>query len=145
MSPAEARARFAAARVARLATADASGHPHLVPIVFAVAGETVYSAVDAKPKRTTALRRLANVAANPAVAVLVDHYDDEHWDRLWWVRADGTGRVIAPDDAEVRRALALLARRYPRYRDHPPTGPVLAVDVTRWSGWTGRSSSGPRT
>jgi len=138
VTAAEARARFAAARVARLATVDASGHPHLVPIVFAVSAETIYSAVDAKPKRTTALRRLANVAANPAVAVLVDHYDDADWDRLWWVRADGTGRVIAPDDAEARRAVALLAGRYPQHRNSPPTGPVLAVDVTRWSGWSAR-------
>jgi PPOX class probable F420-dependent enzyme len=138
VNAAEARARFAAARVARLATADASGHPHLVPIVFAVAGETIYSAVDGKPKRTTALRRLANLAANPAVAVLVDHYDDADWNDLWWVRADGTGRVLAPDHAEARRAVALLADRYPPHRESPPTGPVLAVDVTRWSGWAAR-------
>lgn len=138
MTSAEARRRFAAARVARLATADAAGHPHLVPIVFVVAGETVYSAVDAKPKRTTALRRLANVAANPAVAVLVDHYDDEDWRQLWWVRADGTGRVLAGAEAEARRAAALLAERYPQHRESPPSGPVLAVDVTRWSGWAAR-------
>jgi len=138
VNAAEARARFAAARVARLATADASGHPHLVPIVFALSGETIYSAVDAKPKRTTALRRLANVAANPAVAVLVDHYDDGDWNALWWVRADGTGRVLAPDHAEARRAVALLADRYPQHWESPPTGPVLAVDVTRWSGWAAR-------
>jgi PPOX class probable F420-dependent enzyme len=68
----EARRRFSAERVARLATTDASGHPHLVPIVFAVSGETIYSAVDAKPKRSMALRRLANVAANPQVAILLD-------------------------------------------------------------------------
>ena len=138
MNAAEARARFAAARVARLATADASRHPHLVPIVFAVAGDTIYSAVDGKPKRTTALRRLANLAANPAVAVLVDHYDDADWNDLWWVRADGTGRVLAPDHAEARRAVALLAERYLQHRESPPTGPVLAVDVTRWSGWAAR-------
>lgn len=136
MNTAEARRRFAAARVARLATVNAAGHPHLVPIVFAVAGETIYSAVDAKPKRTTALRRLANVAANPAVAVLVDHYDDD-WDELWWVRADGTGRVLAPGEPEARRAVALLAD-YLQYRQSPPSGPVLAVDVTRWSGWAAR-------
>ena len=91
VTPAEARGRFAAARVARLATADATGQPHLVPVTFAVAGDMVYTAVDAKPKRTTALRRLANVAANPRVSLLVDHYDDD-WSRLWWVRADGRRR-----------------------------------------------------
>jgi PPOX class probable F420-dependent enzyme len=132
-SPSEARARFAAARVARLATADATGRPHLVPVVFAVQGDTVYTVVDAKPKRTTALRRLANVAENPRVALLVDHYDDVDWDALWWVRADGVGRVLAPDAAEARRAVELLRARYPQQR---AAGAVLAVDVERWSGWS---------
>jgi PPOX class probable F420-dependent enzyme len=131
----EARARFAAARVARLATADAAGRPHLVPIVFAVAGDTVYSAVDHKPKRTTRLRRLANVAANPAAALLADHYDED-WSALWWVRADGRGRVLEPGEPEAARAVALLRERYRQYADAPPSGPVLAVDVERWSGWS---------
>jgi PPOX class probable F420-dependent enzyme len=130
--PAEARERFAAARVARLATADSAGRPHLVPIAFAVAGDRVYSVVDAKPKRTTALRRLANVRENPAVALLVDHYDDD-WTALWWVRADGLGRVLGPEEREAQQAIALLAQRYPQQR---ATGAVLAVDVERWSGWT---------
>jgi PPOX class probable F420-dependent enzyme len=128
----EARARFAAARVARLATAGSDGRPHIVPVVFALDGDCVYSAVDAKPKRTTALRRLANVTENPAVALLVDHYEDD-WDALWWVRADGRGRVLASSAGEARRAVALLAARYPQQR---PTGAVLAVDVDRWSGWS---------
>jgi PPOX class probable F420-dependent enzyme len=139
VDPASARERFAAARVARLATADADGRPHLVPIVFAVVGDTVYSAVDAKPKRSMALRRLANVRANPAVCLLADHYEDD-WDALWWVRADGQGRVIDPGDEEARRAVELLAGRYPQHRREPPVGPVLAVDVTGWSGW---SATGP--
>jgi PPOX class probable F420-dependent enzyme len=127
----EARERFAAARVARLATADAQGRPHLVPVVFAFREETVYSAVDAKPKRTTSLRRLANVAENPAVSLLVDHYDDD-WDRLWWVRADGRGRVLDGSMPEAARAIELLRARYPQQR---ATGAVLAVDVQHWSGW----------
>lgn len=149
MTPDEARSRFAAARVARLATAGADGRPHLVPIVFAVSGDIVYSAVDAKPKRTTALRRLANVRENPAVALLVDHYDDADWGALWWVRADGRGRVLDPegetasgtgDDpaaeaAEARRAVALLRDRYPQQE---AVGAVLAVDVERWRGWSAR-------
>ena len=133
MTPAEARARFAAARVARLATADAAGRPHLVPIAFVVAGDTIYSAVDAKPKRTRALRRLANVRENPAVSLLVDHWDEDDWDRLWWVRADGEGRVLDPEDPEAVRAVELLRGRYPRQQ---ADGAVLAVDVARWSGWT---------
>jgi PPOX class probable F420-dependent enzyme len=131
----EARERFAAARVARLATADATGRPHLVPVVFAVEGDTVYTVVDAKPKRTTALRRLDNVAENPRVALLVDHYDDVDWDALWWVRADGVGRVLAPDAPEARRAVELLRARYPQQQ---AAGAVLAVDVERWSGWSAR-------
>ena len=116
MSPEEARARFAAARVARLATADAAGRPHLVPIAFAVEGDTVYSAVDAKPKRTRALRRLANVRENPAVALLVDHWEEEDWGALWWVRAEGRGRVLAAEEPEARHAVELLSERYPRQR-----------------------------
>jgi PPOX class probable F420-dependent enzyme len=135
MSPDGARARFAAARVCLLATADPAGRPHLVPMVFAVTGDVIYSAVDHKPKRGTALRRLANVAANPNVAVLADHYDDD-WERLWWVRADGTARVFDPADPVAREAVRLLVARYDQYRDEPPTGPVLAVAVTRWSGWS---------
>ena len=134
----EARARFAAASVARLATAGADGRPHLVPVVFAVDGDRIYSAVDAKPKRTTSLRRLANVRENPAVALLVDHYDDD-WSALWWVRADGHGRVLDPDAgsdaAEAQRAVALLRERYPQQR---AVGAVLAVDVAHWSGWSAR-------
>jgi PPOX class probable F420-dependent enzyme len=130
--PEEARARFAAARVARLATADAAARPHVVPIAFALDGDRLYSAVDSKPKRTTELRRLANVRENPRVAVLVDHYDDDDWSALWWARADGAGRVLEPDDPEARRAAELLRDRYPRIE---PIGAVLAVDVERWSGW----------
>lgn len=133
MSPEEARARFAAARLARLATADAAGRPHLVPIAFAVEGETIYSAVDAKPKRSRALRRLANVRENSAVSLLVDHWDEEDWERLWWVRADGEGRVLDPAEPEAVRAIDLLRERYPAQRE---AGEVLAVDVERWSGWT---------
>src|SRR3954447_4405497 len=136
MTPQEARARFAAARVARLATADDEGVPHLVPIVFAVDGDVVYSAVDAKPKRTTALRRLANVRANRHVTLLVDHYDDADWDALWWLRADGHGRVLDRSDAEARAAVDLLAARYPQHAATPPARPVLAVDVPRWLGWS---------
>jgi PPOX class probable F420-dependent enzyme len=132
----EARRRFAFARVAHLATVGADGRPHLVPVTFAVAGDTVYSAVDAKPKRTRALRRLANVAAEPRVAILADHYEED-WGALWWVRADGTGRILDAEEPEGRDALELLAGRYAQYRDAPPAGPVLAVDVARWSGWSG--------
>jgi PPOX class probable F420-dependent enzyme len=134
------RARFAGARVARLATADAAGRPHVVPIVFAVVGDTIYSAVDTKPKSGAPLRRLANIRANPAVSVLVDHYTDD-WSQLWWARADGTATVI--DAAHAPDALAALAARYPQYEAAPPPGPVIAVGVHHWSGWAGHDVTGP--
>ncbi len=137
MTANDARRRFASARVARLATVDADAQPHLVAIVFAIAGETIYSVVDAKPKRTTELRRLRNVRSNPLVSVLVDHYDDHDWDALWWVRADGAARVLDPDEPEARRAVELLAHRYPKQRAR---GQVLAIDVRRWSGWEAREA-----
>jgi PPOX class probable F420-dependent enzyme len=135
VTAAEARRRFAAARVARLATVDARGRPHLVPIVFALAHETLYSVVDAKPKRTTELQRLENVRSNPWVSVLVDHYDEGDWSALWWVRADGAARVLELTAPEARAAVKLLAERHPQQR---PAGPVLAIDVQRWSGWSAR-------
>jgi PPOX class probable F420-dependent enzyme len=136
MDPAEARRRLAGARLGRLATVDAEGQPHVVPICFApTAGvETIYSAVDEKPKRTHDLRRLANVAANPRVAVLVDHYEED-WAELWWVRADGRGRLVAAGGAEHGRATGLLRARYRQYEDYALAGVVLAIDVVRLSGW----------
>jgi PPOX class probable F420-dependent enzyme len=139
MAADEARRRFAGARVARLATVSADQRPHVVPIVFAVVGDVIYTAVDAKPKSTTALRRLANIAANPAVSVLVDHYDDD-WAELWWARADGTAEILDQADDAIDR----LTARYPSYADERPPGPVIAVAVSRWSGWRaagGASSS----
>jgi PPOX class probable F420-dependent enzyme len=126
--------RLAAARVARLATVDPDGRPHLVPIVFALDGDTLYSAVDRKPKRSTTLRRIENARARPDVTVLVDHYEDD-WSRLWWIRLRGRARVL--DDGDEReRALELLAAKYPQYRDEPPDGAVLAVDVVETRGWS---------
>jgi PPOX class probable F420-dependent enzyme len=127
-----ARERFGNARVARLATASADAQPHAVPIVFALVGDVLYTAIDWKPKTTRTLRRLANIAANPRVAVLVDHYEDD-WTHLWWARADGTARIAVGD--EENAALRLLSERYPAYDSRPPPGPVIAVDVARWSGW----------
>jgi PPOX class probable F420-dependent enzyme len=131
VSPAEARRRFATARVARLATVAGDGSPHLVPVVFALLGETVYSVVDRKPKRTAALRRLENARATGRAALLVDHYEED-WEALWWARADGAARVLDPEEPEARRAVAALAERYPQQQ---AAGPVLAVDVECWTGW----------
>jgi PPOX class probable F420-dependent enzyme len=133
LPPDQARGRFAAARVARLATVDQRGQPHLVPVTFAAIGDTVVIAVDHKPKRTTDLRRLRNIRGNPRVAVLADHYEDA-WERLWWARADGTARILEEGE-ERAQALLRLGERYRQYRGRPPDGPVIAVDVTRWTGW----------
>ena len=125
--------RVITARVARLATIDPDGRPHLVPIVFAVDGDTLYSAVDRKPKRSQTLRRIENARVRPDVTILVDHYEDD-WSRLWWIRLRGRARVL--DDGEERdRALELLAAKYPQYREEPPEGAVLAVDVTEVLDW----------
>lgn len=131
--PAEACRRFAAARFAHLATADAAGQPHIVPITFAADGDRVYIAVDSKPKRSTDLKRLRNIAENPSVALLADEHDED-WERLWWVRGDGIARILesAEDRAEPLR---LLCDRYTQYVADVPQGPVIEVSVNRWSGW----------
>jgi PPOX class probable F420-dependent enzyme len=122
------------ARVARLATVGSDGRPHLVPCCFALPRDVVYSAVDHKPKRGTKLRRIANVEATGHASLLVDDYSED-WATLWWVRLDGHGRVVA-DPAEAARAINALVGKYVQYARQPPTGPVLAVDVTRWTGWS---------
>jgi PPOX class probable F420-dependent enzyme len=134
----EARARFGSVPVVRLGTADAGGRPHLVVVTFAVEGDTVFTAVDQKPKSGTNLKRLRNVGENPRVTMLADEYSDD-WDALWWVRADGRAVVLA-DPQQMAEPLRLLAERYWQYREAPPTGPVLAVTVERWSGWAAAGS-----
>jgi PPOX class probable F420-dependent enzyme len=127
-------ARLAVARVARLATTDPDGRPHLVPVVFALDGGTLYSAVDWKPKRSQTLRRIENARQRPEVTLLVDHYEED-WRRLWWIRLRGRARILE-DGAERERALALLAAKYEQYRARPPEGPVLAVDVAELRSWS---------
>ncbi|MCM4082873.1 TIGR03668 family PPOX class F420-dependent oxidoreductase [Paractinoplanes hotanensis] len=131
MTPA---ALFASVPVARLATVGPDGAPHLVPIVFAlVTDDVIVSAVDGKPKRSRALKRLANIAAEPRVSVLADHYEQD-WSRLWWVRADGVARVL-PAYAE---GLEALVERYPQYVQAPPAGPFVEITVGSWSSWLSR-------
>jgi PPOX class probable F420-dependent enzyme len=139
LGPDEARARFAAARVARMATVREDGSPHLVPVVFAVIEDRVVHVIDAKPKSTHdswALQRIRNVIREPRVSILTDTYDED-WSTLWWVRADGMARVVDPLVAGERwsEAVAVLAERYPQYRSAPPTGLVVESEVSRWTGW----------
>ena len=130
-----ARKRLEEARVGRLATADSSGVPHVVPFTFVVDGDTIYWVVDEKPKRSRDLKRLANIRANPNVEAVVDHYDED-WRELWWVRASGPARVVE-DGEEARRAMGLLAEKYPQYRASPPQGPVVAIEVAHFRWWPG--------
>ena len=133
MDKTEALAKLSDARVARLATVDELHRPHLVPFVFALLDGSIVSAVDHKPKRSRNLRRLRNIAANPHVSVLADHYHDD-WSRLWWVRIDGRATVITASE-ELARIVTALTDRYPAYRHQPPAGPGIAITIDRISGW----------
>ena len=126
--PDDARQRVAEARVARLATVRPDGAPHVVPVTFALLDDDrVVTAVDAKPKTTQQLQRLANVEADPRVGLLVDHYDED-WQHLWWVRLDGMARVVG-EEPERGETMEPLLAKYAQYADAPPTGPVVVVDV----------------
>jgi PPOX class probable F420-dependent enzyme len=131
----DARVRFSQSPVARLATSTPDGIPHVVPVVFAVDGDLIYTAVDAKPKTTQRLRRLANIERNESVSLLVDHYADD-WAQLWWVRADGVA-AIHRDDEVMHAGYGLLRAKYPQYESVSLNGAVIAISVHRWSGWHG--------
>jgi PPOX class probable F420-dependent enzyme len=128
--PATAERHLAAARVGHLATVTPDGRPHVVPVCFAVHAGRIVTAVDAKPKGTKALARLANVRATRRASLLVDCYDDADWSRLWWVRVDGAAEVLESD-----AALDALAAKYPQYREQRPPGPVIAITPERWRSW----------
>ena len=127
LNEAAIRRRVAEARVATLATIDADGRPHLVPITYVLEGDTAYTAVDHKPKTTTALKRLANIRRDPRVTLLVHSYEED-WDRLWWCRLRGTASIV--DDTPEA-----LGMKYEQYRDRLPDGPVIAIAIDEWLGW----------
>ena len=126
--------RLIMARSATLGTVDSMGRPHLVPIVYAYENGILFTAVDRKPKSTYRLRRLRNIEDNPNVSVLIDHYDDD-WSRLWWVRLDGTARVVRSGPV-LRHGLALLTGKYDVYITEPPPGPVIEIRVERVRSWS---------
>jgi PPOX class probable F420-dependent enzyme len=128
-----ARRRLTVARVGHLATVTSAHRAHLVPCCFVLESDTIYSAIDAKPKSTLALRRLENIKSNSSASLLVDHYQED-WTGLWWVRVDGTGRVVDDDD-ELVHAIELLAQKYEQYRSAPLSGPVLAIAIATWRMW----------
>jgi PPOX class probable F420-dependent enzyme len=135
LPPDEARRRLAAARIARLATVRADGAPHLVPIVFAFDGQVVRAIADPKPKRGLDLLRHRNIAANPAVSLLVDAYE-ESWQAIWWVRADGEGRVVH-EGPERDETIRQLRAKYPQYAEWTePFGAATIIHVARITSWT---------
>jgi PPOX class probable F420-dependent enzyme len=134
MDAQEARRRIQIMMVARLATVGRDGRPHIVPITFAVNDTSMYFAIDFKPKRSVDLQRLRNIEANPAVSVLVDHYEDD-WTRLWWVRVDGFARIVN-EGAEFDTAIAMLINRYPQYQSARPPGPAVVIEIERVTGWS---------
>jgi PPOX class probable F420-dependent enzyme len=130
-----ARAFCARCRVARLATADAKGVPHLVPVCYAIAGDSLYITIDEKPKRTDIpLKRLRNIGENPEIAVTMDRWDED-WRHLAWVMLRGRAEIL-PGGTEHDQAQAHLRERYPQYRamDLAPL-PVIAMRIARASAW----------
>ena len=123
--------KLAQARFGTLSTVRPDGRPHAVPIVFAIVAGKLVTAIDHKPKSTTSLVRLANIQANPTVSILVSN-QDEDWDQLWWVRADGTAEVWDQPESDWLEA---LIEKYPQYRDHPPGGPWIVVSISRLADW----------
>ena len=134
-APAWALAFLGEARVGRLATADASGRPLVVPVCFAFDADALYSAVDDKPKRTRELRRLRNIAENPSVSLVVDEWSED-WTRLRWVIVEGRADVLRTGP-EFGRALALLEAKYPQYRamDLRTDGAVIRLRGERVLAW----------
>ena len=129
----ESRSLALAQRVGRLATVSAAGGPHLVPVTFAVSAGLVVIGIDEKPKSTLDLKRLRNIRSDPRVALCWDRYDED-WGRLWWVRGDGVAAVIE-DGWSWERAWEALTDKYEQYRHTPHPGPIIEVEVTKWSGW----------
>ena len=138
-----ALARLREARVARLGTADARGQPLVVPVCYAFDGAQLYSAVDAKPKRTRRLRRLVNVEANPQTSLVVDEYDED-WGRLWYVIVDGRAAILTGGD-EFSRAVDLLVAKYAQYRTltlDRDAGTLIRISPTRILAWRFRDGAG---
>lgn len=129
-------ARLQTARFGRLATVRPDGRPHVVPCCFALVGGTIVTAVDEKPKSTTALRRLDNIRATGWAELLVDHVDED-WSQLWWVRVSGPATVVDQASDRWADAVAALVAKYEQYRRNPPAGPAIIIDVEHWSSWEG--------
>ncbi len=133
----EQRAFLEARRTGHLATVDADGMPHVVPVCYALGAETLYIVLDEKPKRAAVrdLKRVRNIRVNPRAALVVDHYDDADWTRLGWVMARGPAEIIEPG-AEHTDALVALRRRYPQYRAMAlEQNPMIALRIASLTSW----------
>lgn len=135
MNEAELLELLSEGRVATLATIRSDGRVDLVPCTYAFDDNVVVTAVDHKPKTTMDLKRLDNVRRFPEVTLLIEHYDDADWDRLWWVRLRGRAAVHT-EGPEHRHAIDLLAKRYPQYAAKPPVGAAIVIQRTELTGWS---------
>jgi PPOX class probable F420-dependent enzyme len=135
MDRAEALTRFTRAEVARMATVRPNGNPHVVPITFALDGLRVVTAIDHKPKSTERLQRLVNIESNDHVSLVVDHFVDE-WTDLWWVRVDGSATIYF-DGSRWSKGIDALSKKYLQYRERPPSGPLIAIDLEDLKWWSG--------
>lgn len=133
MDRTEAERRLERARTGHLATDNRQGIPHVVVVTFATLDGHIVTAIDNKPKTTTRLKRLTNIESNPNASFLVDHYSED-WNKLWWVRVDGSASIHR-DGELFDNAITALVFRYPQYQVTPPYGPVIAVKMAKVTGW----------
>ena len=133
MNRSDALAALAGGRVAHLATTTPQGDPHVVVVTFAMAGETVVTMIDHKPKTTTRLQRLINLETHPRASLLVDHYVED-WRSLWWVRIDGPVSLES-EGTEWEAGRTALADKYHQYRQHPPQGTAILIAIDRVTWW----------
>jgi PPOX class probable F420-dependent enzyme len=135
---ADALELLASVRIGRLATTRPDGSPHLVPVVFAIDGEAVVTAIDDKPKSSARLTRVENILRDPRVSFLADYYAED-WSVLWWVRIDGSA-VLEEVGEDFERGIAALRDRYDQYRRVGIPGPLIRIRPTRVARWTASGS-----
>ena len=133
-------ARLKESRVARLATRDAQGRPHVVPVCYAYDGKVFYTPLDRKPKKKTGgeLARVRNIRANPEVMLLVDHYEED-WAELWYILVRGRGEILSGGEAR-KKAVGLLRKKYPQYASRellPEDATVIRITPEKVVAWGG--------
>lgn len=116
-----------------LVTVRPNGRPHIVPVTYALVGNSVVTMIDHKPKTTDRLQRLINIENNPVATLMSDHYSED-WTALWWVRVDGEASIHVGDQIWEESAAALRAK-YGQYAENSPRGPALVISVDRVTSW----------